>query len=238
MAKPTVQEVIGRIGIFVAGPERANIHPENVRQVLAYNHKQMHLISPMLMREYYTTYEPIALVPASGTNPLHLPLTANIFKDAKEITSVVYIGDPPASYDYRGSAEVWARKKQYWEDQLFDRSWFHTRGKERIIISQGSQIVGETTLSIFFVRSVTTATYDLGPNSIYTPGAEFDCPDELIEFLILTTSKDLLMEQGNKQEQVAALSNQIADQRSLITQIDSLKTQQLTALDMTNKDIR
>jgi len=238
MAKPTVQEVIGRVGIFVAGPERANIKPENVRQTLAYNHKQLHLIAPSLIRDYNTTYEPIATVAASGNNPLHLPLTAATIKNAKEITSVVYLGADPAAYDFRGGAEVFARKKTYYEDTLYDRSWFHTRGKERILISRGTLITGEDTLCVFFVRPVDTATYDLGPASTYTPGAEFDCPEELVEFLVLTTARDLLMEQGNKQEQVAALSGQIADQRALITQVDSLKSQQLSALEMTNKDIR
>jgi len=238
MAKPTVQEVIGRIGIFVAGPERANIKLENVRQVLAYNHKQLHLIAPAMMRDYYTTYESVAITAASGGDPSYLPLTGATVKNAKEITSVVYLGAEPASYDFRGGAEVFARKKTYHEDKLYDRSWFHTRGKDRILISQGSLITAETTLAIFFVKPVDTSTYDLGPASTYTPTADFDCPDEMVEFLILTTAKDLLMEQGNKQEQVAALSGQIADQRQLITQIDTLKSQQLGNLEMTNKDIR
>jgi hypothetical protein len=238
MAKPTVQEVIGRIGIFVAGPERANIKSENVRQTLSYNHKQLHLIAPAMMRDYYTTYENVALVVATGGDPSHLPLTATLLKNAKEITSVVYLGAEPASYDYRGGAEVFARKKTYYEDSLYDRSWFHTRGKSRILISQGTQITGETSLSVFFVKPVDTSTYDLGPASVYAPTADFDCPEEMIEFLVLTTAKDLLMEQGNKQEQVAALAGQVADQRAMITQIDTLKSQQLGALDMTNKDIR
>jgi len=238
MAKPTVQEVLGRIGIYIAGPERPNIKIENVRQTLSFNHKLLHLTAPSIMRDYYTTYENVTLTAASGNNPLHLLLTAPAISNAKEITSIVYLGNPPASYDYRGSAEVWARKKQYYEDQLYDRGWFHTRGKNRILISQGTKVTGETELSVFFVRPVDTTTYDLGPNSVESLAAEFDCPEELVEFLVQSTARNLLIEQGNKQEQVAALSNQIADQRALISQIDSLKSQQLSALNASNNDIR
>lgn len=242
----TVDEVIGRVGIFTGSVERNIIRPENIRKALSFNHKQFHLSAPLLLRDYLMTYENGTVQPAAGYEPKHLLFEDGDLIHAKEILSVTYLGVPSEPYRYIGSAESFAALSAYDEDNRFGRFWLHQRGKRvnsvrsgRILIWQGVDVpAAEDTLAVHFVREVDTTNYDLNPTSTYDGDSEFDCPSELIELLVLQTARDLLTEAGNKQDSLVPLQQMIQDQRTLITQLDQAKSQGLSAQDLSNRDIR
>ena len=240
----TNEEVISRVGIFVGSIEKNMTRPHNIQRVLSFNHKQFHLSAPLLMRDYLTTYETVPIVARSGSDLAYLSLASSTMQLAKEILSVAYLGTPMEPYKYIGSLESFAALEALEEEQRFGRFWLHFRGKGgtgagRILIWQGSEVkAAESSLSVSYVREVDTSTYDLRRGVDYEPDAIFDCPVELVELLILQTARDLLTEAGNKQESLAPLANMIQDQRNLISQLDTMKTQGLSAQDLSNKDIR
>jgi hypothetical protein len=192
------------------------------------------------------TYENVAVQPASGYDPKHLLFEEGDLVRAKEVLSVTYLGVPSEPYRPSHSAESFAALSAYDEDNRFGRFWLPQKGKRssgtkisRILIFQGSDVpAAEDTLAVHFVREVDTSNYDLGENSVYDGGGEFDCPSELIELLILQTARDLLTEAGNKQDSLAPLQQMIQDPRTLIAQLDQAKSQGLSAQDIGNKDIR
>ena len=238
MATSSAMEVISRIGTKVAAARLGSIISDySIAKILKFEHLNLHMVMPALMREYLTTdSDSIALNAGAGRRrglsiaSVTVGATAVQVKELQSVSNA----DLSAPYQKCRSQEHYSSLSTYDEDGVAGRYWWPSRGRNQIKIYQGEGIAGtEENLLIGFVKEVDTSYAVFGAD---LDNITFDAPTESLAFLISSTAAKVF--EDRRAQIPEALGAEVQDQKAAIQAVDAKMEAQLTANERLGADIR
>lgn len=218
----TIKEVIGRIGVQTDSAANQKVTKPAIKEILKFNHLDLHMRAPNVLSEYLTRKVKLSILTDQTDGFKYLDISDSILATAlgvnasdllrpEEIQSIGFLGSPNASYKHCISFEHYLSLSEFKTDEESGRWWWSNRGENKILVYQGTQVSSENALYVSYTRHLDT--------DYSTEGNEFDCPPKLVNFIVIKSVADALIDRKLKLPE--GVQVQLDKQEAMVTQLDA-----------------